>query len=74
MPQKASTALKFDNTVAFAYNKHHLMQYDTAVCDLQAETLRQFVWRKVKAGSQTILLAERSNRTTLIGRVKAAQA
>ncbi len=74
MPQKASTALKFDNTVAFAYNKYHLMQYDTAVCDLQAKTLRQFVRPKVKADLQKILLAEPSNRTTLIGRVKATQA
>ena len=74
MPQKANTALKFDNTVAFAYNKHHLMQYETAVCDLQAKTLRQFVRRKVKADLQKVLLAEAPNRTTLIGRVKAAQA
>jgi len=71
--QKACTALKFDNTATFAYNKCHLMQYDTAVCDLQAGTLRQCVRRKVKADLSKNLLAEPPNQAALMGCIEAAE-
>ncbi len=50
-----------DNPVVFAYIKTHRMQYNDAVCDLQAKTLRQCVRPKVKADLYKILLVSSAN-------------